>query len=84
MQYMYWNQAFRQLQAWLDGRSIEQVECRVQLQHRSTWQRACPSYLPVETLLEPPIGVLPFRFPLPDGWAAILDDAALPAIAQES
>ena len=68
----------------MDGTSINQVECWVQFQHQSTWQRACPPDLPVKTILEPPVGVLPFCFYLPVGWAAVLDDDALPAIDQAS
>ena len=32
-----------------------------------------PPDLPMETVPKPPVGVLPFLFSLPDGWAAVLD-----------
>ena len=51
------------------------------MQHRSTWRWACPPELPIKTIPEPPVGVLTFRLPLPNGWALILDDGALPEIA---
>ena len=83
-QSVHWLQEFQQLQDWLDGPSVEQVECQVQLQHRSTWQGACPADLPVELVLETPVGLLPFMFLPPDGWADVLDNNTLPAISQAS
>ena len=81
---MCWRQLFCQSQAHLDGPIVKQVEGWVQLQHQPTWQRACPANLSVETVLETPVGVLPFLFLLPNVWAAALGDNALPAIAQAS
>ena len=52
------------------------------MQHQSTWRRSCTAVLPIETLLEPPVGFFPFRPPPPDFWATVLDNNALPAIAQ--
>ena len=57
---------------------------RVQLHHRLTWQQARSSGLPVELVLETPVIFLTFLFLPPDGWAAVLDDNALPNIAQAS
>ena len=56
----------------------------MQFQYRSTWRLARPPNLPVETVLEPPVGVSPFRFPLPYRWVAVLDDDETLAIDQAS
>ena len=81
---MNWNQASQQLQACSDRPSVEQVKFRVQLQHRSTWRRDRPVYLPVECILECPVGVLNLLFLPPNGLAAVLDDDALPSIVRTS
>ena len=52
----------------------------MQLQHQSTWRQASPADLPVECIPEALVGVLPFLFPPPDGFAAVLDDNTLPSI----
>ena len=83
-QSVHWSRAFRKSQAWLDRPSVKQVEYQVQLQQRSTWRGACPAYLPVKLVLENPVGVLPFFLLPPNGWTAVLDDDALPAIYQAS
>ena len=81
-QSVHWLWAFWHLQARLKGPSVAQVEFRVQLQHKSTYQQMLPTYLPVELVPKPPVGVLSFLFLLPDGWVAVLDDNGLPAISQ--
>ena len=58
----------------LGGRPIvEQVECQVQLQHRSTGSRnrLIDGQLTVEPISTPPIGVSPFRFRHTDDPAAV-------------
>ena len=64
---------------------VEQVECRVQLQHRSTisWARRL-GQLTVETIPKPPVGVSPFLFCPPDGPAAVEYIDTPPAIARLS
>ena len=66
----------------MEGPSVEKVEFRVQLQHQSTWWRACPPALPVYSVPKPPVGVSPLLPPLPDGWSAFLDDGDPLAISQ--
>ena len=84
MQSVHWRRDFRQSQARLERPIVKQVDFRVQLHHRSTWQRACLADLPVETVIETPIGVLPLIFLPPNVWAAVLDCDALLAIYQAS
>ena len=77
--------AFLHLQALADWPVVEQVECRVQLQHRLTisWARWL-GQLTVETIPKPPVGVSPFCFRPPDGLAAVANRNTLPAIARPS
>ena len=54
------------------------------MMHQSTCQQALLIDLPVESIPEPPVLVLPFIFLPPNGWAALFDDDSLLAIAQPS
>ena len=66
------------------GPVAEQVDCRVQLQHRSTssWTRLLVGRLTVEPKPNPSIGVSPFLFCLPNDPDAIGYTDTTPAIAR--
>ena len=77
--------AFRHSHARADGPVVEQVECRVQLQHRSTIsQDRQLERLTVELVPISPVGVSPFLFCFPDGPAAVDNLDTPPAIARPS
>ena len=76
--------AVRHSQAQADGNAVDQVECWVQLQHRSTsfWTRLPVGQLTVEPVLNSPVGAYPLRFRPPDGPAAVKYLGTLPSIAR--
>ena len=82
---MHCRPALRDLHARAEGPVVEQVECRVQLQHRSTisWARQLER-LTVELVPNSPVGVSPLLFCPPDGLAAVDNSDTPPAIAQPS
>ena len=69
-----------------DGPAVEQVECRVQLQHCSTSSRTrlLVGRLTIEPVLNPSVGVSSFRFCPPDGPAAVNYLDTPPSIARPS
>ena len=76
---------FWHLHARADGPVVEQVECRVQLQHRSTISRdRWLGGLTLELVTNPPVGVSPLLFRPPDGPAAVANRDTPPAIARPS
>ena len=82
---MHCRLALRHLHALADGTVEEQVQCRVQLQHRSTisWARLIER-LTVEPVSKSPVGVSPFLFRYPNDPAAVKYLDTPPAIARPS
>ena len=77
--------ALRHSHACADRPVVEQVECQVQLQHRSTICRArLLEQLTVEPVPNSPVGISPFLFCPPDGPAAVKYLNTPPAIARPS
>ena len=66
---MHCQSAFLHLQGLANGPVVEQVKCRVQLQHRSTVSQAHRlRRLTVETIPNPPYEFLPSVFSLSMAW----------------
>ena len=82
---MHCRVTLRHLHTTLDGAMVEQVECRVQLHHRSTVSRArLLEQLTIEPVPNYPVGVSPFLFCPPDGLATVEYLDTPPAIARPS
>ena len=83
---MYCRPAFQHLHSLANGPLVEQVECRVQLQHRSTVSqtRLLDGGLTVEHIPNSSVRVSSFRFCPPDEPAAVKQPDTLSAIARPS
>ena len=75
---MHCRSALRHLHARADGPMVEQVECQVQLQHRSTISRAhLLERIIVEPVPKSPVGVSPFLFRPPNPLGPLAPPLAL-------
>ena len=82
---MHFRTTLKHSHACADGPVMDQVKCRVQLQHCSTisWARRLER-LTIELVPNSPVGVFPFLFRPPDGPAAVDNIDTPPAISWPS